>query len=65
MENTSQAQQKFDALVNQHNIMYNNHKTRPITALEGPQSSRKLKFPDFVTTAQGCDRLTALRNGSL
>ena len=31
----------------------------------GPEGSRKLRFPDFVTTAQYGDRLSALRTGRL
>jgi len=34
----------------------------PVT---GPEGSRKLRFPDFVTTAQDGDRLSALRTGCL
>ena len=35
----------------------------PLQARRGPESSRKLRFPDFVTTAQDGDRLSALRAG--
>ena len=31
----------------------------------GPDGSRKLRFPDFVTTAQDDGRLSALRTGRL
>ena len=31
----------------------------------GPEGSRKLRFPDFVSTAQVGDRLSALRTGRL
>ena len=31
----------------------------------GPEGSRKLRFPDFVTTAQDGGRLSALRTGRL
>ena len=31
----------------------------------GPEGSRKLRFPDFVTTAQDCGRLSPLRTGRL
>ena len=34
-------------------------------AWRGPEGSRKLRFPDFVTTAQDGGRLSALRTGSL
>jgi len=40
-------------------------KAVPLQAWTGPEGSRKLRFPDFVTTAQyGC-RLSALRTGRL
>jgi len=32
-------------------------------ARRGPEDSRKLRFPDFVTTAQDGGRLLALRTG--
>ena len=37
----------------------------PLQARRGPEGSRKLKFPDFVTTAQDGGRLSALRTGRL
>jgi len=37
----------------------------PLQAWSGPEGSRKLRFPDFVTTAQDGGRLSALRTGSL
>ena len=37
----------------------------PLQAWSGPKSSRKLRFPDFVTTAQDGGRLSALRTGHL
>ena len=40
-------------------------KSVPLQARSGPEGSRKLKFPDFVTTAQDDDRLSALRTGRL
>ena len=36
-----------------------------LQAWTGPEGSRKLRFPDFVTTAQGGGRLSALRTGCL
>jgi len=32
----------------------------PLQAWSGPEGSRKLRFPDFVTTAQDGGRLSAL-----
>jgi len=40
-------------------------KAVPLQARKGPEGSRKLRFPDFVTTAQGGGRLSALRTGRL
>jgi len=38
-------------------------KSVPLQAWTGPEGSRKLRFPDFVTTAQYSGRLSALRTG--
>jgi len=38
-------------------------KAAPLQAWRGPEGSRKLRFPDFVTTVQDGDRLSALRTG--
>jgi len=40
-------------------------KAVPFQAWTGPEGSRKLRFPDFVTTAQDGGRLSALRTGRL
>ena len=40
-------------------------KSVPLQARSGPDCSRKLRFPDFVTTAQDGGRLSALRTGRL
>jgi len=40
-------------------------KAVPLHARRGPEGSRKVRFPDFVTTAQGGGRLSALRTGRL
>jgi len=44
---------------------YVNEKTVLLQAQRGPEGSRKLRFPDFVTTAQNGGRLSALRTGPL
>ena len=36
-----------------------------LQAWSGPEGSRKLRFPDFVTKAQDGGRLSALRTGRL
>ena len=40
-------------------------KAVPLQAWTVPEGSRKLRFPDFVTTAQDGGRLSALRTGRL
>ena len=40
-------------------------KAVPLQARRGPEGSRKLRFPDFVTTAQDRGKLSALRTGRL
>ena len=40
-------------------------KAVPLQAWSGPEGSRKLRFPYFVTTAQDGGRLSALRTGRL
>jgi len=40
-------------------------KAVPLQAWTGPEGSRKLRFPDFVTTAQDGGRMSALRNGRI
>jgi len=40
-------------------------KVVPLQAWTGPEGSRKLRLPDFVTTAQDGGRLLALRTGRL
>jgi len=40
-------------------------KVVPLQAWTGPEGSRNLRFPDFVTTAQDGGRLSALRTGRL
>jgi len=38
-------------------------KAASLQAWSGPEGSRKLRFPDFMTTAQDGGRLSALRTG--
>jgi len=40
-------------------------KAVPLQAWSGPEGSRKLRFPDFMTTAQDGGRLSALRTDRL
>jgi len=40
-------------------------KAVPLQAWRSPEGSRKLSYPDFVTTAQDGGRLSALRTGRL
>jgi len=40
-------------------------KAVPLQAWTDPEGSRKLRFPEFVTTAKDGGRLSALRTGRL
>jgi len=40
-------------------------KAVPLQVRKGPEVSRKLRFPDFVTPAQDVGRLSDLRTGRL
>jgi len=44
--------------------MFKKGKAIALQAWTGPKGSRKLKFPDFVTTAQDGGRLLALPPGN-
>jgi len=35
-------------------------KSSPVTGLEWPGGSKKLRFPDFMTTAQGSGKVVSL-----
>ena len=61
------SQQNYKSPDNFHNHhkMYCKGKAVPLQAWSGPEGSRKLRFPDFVTTAQDGSRLSALRTGHL
>ena len=53
--------------IEENNTEYDHSKGKaiPLQARRGPEGSRKLRFPDFVTTAQDGGRLSALRTGPL
>ena len=40
-------------------------KAVPLQAWSGPEGSRKLRFPDFVTTAQDGGKVVSLTHGRL
>ena len=44
---------------------YSKGKAVPLQARRGPEGSRNLRFPDFVTIAQEGGRLIALRTGQI
>ena len=52
-------------LIPWHKLRIDKGKAVPLQAWTGPEGSRKLRFPDFVTTAQDGGRLSALRTGRL
>ena len=45
--------------------MRQKNKAVPLQAWSGPEGSRKLRLPDFVTAAQDGGRLSAVRTGRL
>ena len=45
--------------------LYSKGKVVPLQAWTGPEGSRKLRFPDYVTAAQDGGGLSALRTGRL
>ena len=56
----------YDKLPATFNHIYKGKgKAVPLQAWTGAEGSRKLKFPDFVTTAQYGGRFSALRTGRL
>jgi len=50
---------QFDAVgnINDHS---NKGKAVPLQAWSGPEGSRKLRFPDFMTMAQDCGKVVSL-----
>jgi hypothetical protein len=40
-------------------------RSSPVTGLRGPEGSRKLRFPDFMTTAQDGGKVVSLKHGRL
>ena len=43
-----------------HTTVAHKGKAVPLQACCGPEGSRKLRFPDFMTTAQGCVKVVSL-----
>jgi len=43
-----------------HCCYYSKGKAVPLQAWSGPEGSRKLRFPDFMTTAQDCGKVVTL-----
>ena len=41
-------------------VRYNKGKSVPLQAWSGPEGSRKLRFPDFMTTAQDGGKIVSL-----
>jgi len=58
-------QHKTLTLLCHNDICCKKGKAFPLQAWTGPEGSRKLRFLDFVTTAQDGGRLSALHTGLL
>jgi hypothetical protein len=43
-----------------HSLIKSKGKAVPLQALSGPEGSRKLRFPDFMTTAQDGGKVVSL-----
>jgi hypothetical protein len=56
---------KWTLFIKRWRDLSKNCKAVPLQAQRGPVVSRKLRFPDFVTTAQDGGRLSALCTGQL
>jgi len=60
---------KFELTAHKHrnatNLSESIGKAVPLQAWTGPEGARKLRFTDFVTTAQDGGKLSALRTGPL
>ena len=56
---------EFDTEFETLNCVDKAAKAVPLQAWSGPEGSRKLRFPDFVTTAQDGGRLSVLRTGRI
>jgi len=54
-----------DAISLEKSALYGKGKAVPLQAWSGPEGSRKLRFPDFMTTAHDGGRLSALGTGRL
>ena len=52
----------FDRRTVQRNLGKGKGKAIPLQAWSGPEGSRKLKFPDFTTTAQGGGKFVSLKH---
>jgi len=53
---------KYNILKTIHGIKYVKGKAVPLQAWSGPEGSRKLRFPDFMTTAQVGGKVVSLKH---
>ena len=60
----SSVQSKFRAHAASYSLSKKG-KAVPLLSWSGPEGSRKLRFPDFMTTAQDGGKVVALRTGRL
>jgi len=61
---------RYDIMKTQHDVSVSckliaKGKAVPLQALSGPEGSRKLRFPDFMTTAQDGGKVVSLTHRPL
>ena len=56
---------EFISKQNSSNILLGKGKVVPLQAWSGPEGSRKLKFPDYMTTAQDGGKVVSLTHRPL
>jgi len=61
----SNTRAQYKAHKHEHNIAYNIGKAVQLQAWTGPECSRKLRLPDFVTTAQDGSKVVSLTHRPL
>ena len=64
MSYTIKTQKEVEPKVDESVLKSTRGKAVPLQAWSGPEGSRKLRFPDFMTTAQDGGKVVSLRHRS-